>query len=243
MTPTAKTTYWGTGNPVPMFDPEYRPGDNLYTNSSVALDTDTGKLKWYFQYTPGDYHDYDEVGPAAAGRHQDQWRGPQGSGALSAGTGSSTISTGPTASYIQSAQYVTKLNWTKGIDPKTGKPVEYDPTKSLQVYARRHARRAPVPKATVCPNIQGGINFFPTGLQPDARHRLRRRDRRLFRHVRSRLSAPKDVKPGQIFLGGAYVNDNGVQTGSVFAIDVATGKQIAKQHDAVPEVWRRDGDA
>ena len=61
--PATKTTYWGTGNPVPMYDPEFRPGDNLYTNSTVALDIDTGNLKWFFQYTPGDYHDYDEVGP------------------------------------------------------------------------------------------------------------------------------------------------------------------------------------
>ena len=57
--PKSKTTYWGTGNPVPMFDPEYRPGDNLYTNSSVALDVDTGKLKWHFQFTPHDVWDYD----------------------------------------------------------------------------------------------------------------------------------------------------------------------------------------
>jgi len=60
--PETNTTYWGTGNPVPMHDPEYRPGDNLYTNSTVALDMETGELKWHFQYTPGDYMDCDEVG-------------------------------------------------------------------------------------------------------------------------------------------------------------------------------------
>ena len=45
-----------------MFDPEYRPGDNLFTNSTVGFDVNTGKMKWYFQYTPGDFLDYDEVG-------------------------------------------------------------------------------------------------------------------------------------------------------------------------------------
>ena len=45
-----------------MFDPEYRPGDNLFTNSTVAFDVETGKMKWYFQYTPGDFLDYDEIG-------------------------------------------------------------------------------------------------------------------------------------------------------------------------------------
>ena len=55
-------TLWGTGNPVPMFDPFYRPGDNLYTNSVISYDPDTGKMNWYFQFTPGDQWDYDEVG-------------------------------------------------------------------------------------------------------------------------------------------------------------------------------------
>jgi alcohol dehydrogenase (cytochrome c) len=55
-------TIWGTGNPVPMFDPTYRPGDNLYTNSAISWDPDTGKMNWYFQYTPGDMWDFDEVG-------------------------------------------------------------------------------------------------------------------------------------------------------------------------------------
>jgi alcohol dehydrogenase (cytochrome c) len=60
--PATKLTIWGTGQPVPMFDPEYRPGDNLFTNSTVAFDLATGKMKWYFQYTPGDFLDYDEIG-------------------------------------------------------------------------------------------------------------------------------------------------------------------------------------
>src|SRR5215471_15741085 len=47
--PATKLTMWGTGNPTPNFDPQFRPGDNLYTNSVVALDIDTGKLVWYFQ--------------------------------------------------------------------------------------------------------------------------------------------------------------------------------------------------
>jgi glucose dehydrogenase len=45
-----------------MFDPAYRPGDNLYTNSAISWDPDTGNMNWYFQYTPGDLWDYDEVG-------------------------------------------------------------------------------------------------------------------------------------------------------------------------------------
>jgi alcohol dehydrogenase (cytochrome c) len=60
--PDTNQTIWGTGNPVPMFDPTYRPGDNLYTNSAISWDPDTGKMNWFFQFTPGDMWDYDEVG-------------------------------------------------------------------------------------------------------------------------------------------------------------------------------------
>ena len=55
------TLYWGTGNPAPDWDGESRPGDNLYTNSTLALDPDTGKIKFHFQYTPHDVWDYDGV--------------------------------------------------------------------------------------------------------------------------------------------------------------------------------------
>lgn len=51
--------YWGVGNPGPDFNDETRQGDNLYTNSVVALDADSGSLRWYFQFTPGDVFDYD----------------------------------------------------------------------------------------------------------------------------------------------------------------------------------------
>jgi alcohol dehydrogenase (cytochrome c) len=57
--PASNQVIWGTGNPVPMFDPTYRPGDNLYTDSVISWKPDSGKMNWYFQYTPGDMWDYD----------------------------------------------------------------------------------------------------------------------------------------------------------------------------------------
>jgi alcohol dehydrogenase (cytochrome c) len=59
--PALNLTYWGVGNPGPDWNPDQRPGDNLYTASVVALDADTGKLKWHFQFTPNDAYDYDSV--------------------------------------------------------------------------------------------------------------------------------------------------------------------------------------
>ena len=57
--PALNLLYWGTGNPSPDWDGESRPGANLYTDALVALDPDTGNLKWHFQYTPHDTHDWD----------------------------------------------------------------------------------------------------------------------------------------------------------------------------------------
>ena len=59
--PQLNTVYWGTGNAAPDYDGDVRPGDDLYTASVLAIDPDTGKLKWYFQFTPHDLYDYDGV--------------------------------------------------------------------------------------------------------------------------------------------------------------------------------------
>ena len=57
--PDLNLIYWGTGNPGPSYNGDDRPGDNLWANSVVAIDADTGKLKWGFQMTPHDLHDWD----------------------------------------------------------------------------------------------------------------------------------------------------------------------------------------
>jgi alcohol dehydrogenase (cytochrome c) len=59
--PDLDTVYWGTGNPAKEIDGADRPGDNLYSNCVIALDAKTGKLKWYYQFTPHDLYDYDAV--------------------------------------------------------------------------------------------------------------------------------------------------------------------------------------
>ena len=59
--PELNLTYWGVGNPGPDWNGDGRLGDNLYSDSVVALDADTGALKWHFQFTPHDVYDYDSV--------------------------------------------------------------------------------------------------------------------------------------------------------------------------------------
>lgn len=228
--PESNTIFWGTGNPVPMYDPEYRPGDNLYTNSTVALDVDTGELKWYFQYTPGDYMDYDEVGPQLLLNTTIDGEERQVLAHFGRNGIFYTLDR-TTGAYINSVPYVSNLNWTTGIDPKTGKPVEYNPEASLQTYAIGAITRAGA-TATTCPNIQGGTNFFPTaynqslglayaaGIEGCSDLSVRQVD-------------PADVTPGNIFIGGAGVN-SGEQTGSINAVNVATGEIVATQTTTYP---------
>src|ERR1700730_3970767 len=59
--PSTDLLYWGVGNPVPTFSGDVRPGDNLFTDSVIALHAGTGKLAWYFQFTPHDEHDWDST--------------------------------------------------------------------------------------------------------------------------------------------------------------------------------------
>ena len=61
--PETNTLYWGTGNPAPDWNGEGRMGDNLFTCSLIAVDADTGKMKWYFQFTPHETHDWDSSEP------------------------------------------------------------------------------------------------------------------------------------------------------------------------------------
>ena len=133
--------------------------------------------------------------------------------------------------YINSGQYVEQLTWTKGLDPKTGMPVEYDPSKSLQTYAQGIINRAGA-IATTCPNIQGGVNFFPTAYNPNTGIAYGAGIEGC-----SDLSVaavdPEDVVAGQIFIGGAGVA-SGVQKGSISAIDVATAKSVARHNSPFP---------
>ena len=216
-------TIWGTGQPVPMFDPEYRPGDNLFTNSSLALDVNTGKIKWYFQYTPGDFLDYDEIGIQTL--IDTKVNGEDRKIVAHFGRNGFFYTLDRTnGQFIASQQYAEKVNWTDGIDPKTGKPVEYDPNKDLQTYKIGAASRREQGKIEGCPNIQGGVNFFPTSYSP-----------------RTHLSYgggiegcsdvtvdPSNDASGYFWLGGASENAEEVR-GSVTAMDPSTGKKIAQE--------------
>ena len=132
--PPTNQVIWGTGNPVPMFDPTYRPGDNLYTTSMISWDPDSGKMNWYYQYIPGDMWDYDEAHTHILidGQINGQPRKLITHSARNGFLYTFERSNGQT---ILAKPYVDQVNWTAGIDQKTGKPVDYDPKRDIQVYS------------------------------------------------------------------------------------------------------------
>jgi alcohol dehydrogenase (cytochrome c) len=158
--PATNQTIWGTGNPVPMFDPTYRPGDNLFTNSAISYDPDTGKMNWYFQFTPGDMWDYDEVGTHIL---IDGQVGGQARKLITHSARNGFLYTMERANgaMVLAKPYV-EVNWTKGIDQKTGKPIDYDPTKDIQTYAGVGNLTPGAPLKKVCPSQAGGNNYWPS---------------------------------------------------------------------------------
>ncbi len=159
--PDTNQTIWGTGNPVPMFDPFYRPGDNLYTNSAISWDPESGKMNWYFQYTPGDMWDFDEVGTHilidgdVAGQ-------PRKLITHSARNGYLYTMDRHNGQMVGAKPYMDNVNWTKGIDQKTGKPLDYDAGKDIQTYAGVGNLNPNEPLKKVCPSIAGGNNYWPS---------------------------------------------------------------------------------
>ena len=124
--PETDTFFQGIGNAGPDWDPEYRPGDNKWAASVLALNPTDGKIKWGFQYTPNDPYDYDEIS-----EHQIINAKVAGQDRKlvvhAARNGFYYVLDRVNGSFILGKQYVDQLNWTPGLDPKTGLPLNYNP--------------------------------------------------------------------------------------------------------------------
>jgi alcohol dehydrogenase (cytochrome c) len=228
--PESNLVYYGVAEAKPWGDPEFRPGDNLYSNSVVALDVDTGKLGWHYQVVPNDTHDRDNVsmrmlydisvngatrkvlGQFTRGGFYYTWDRRNGE-------------------FIHAEPY-TEVNWTKGIDPKTGKPLEYDPKVQVQMYGENKSLRAGKPEfgQNVCPNWIGSPTLMPPTFDSG----------RMMTWVgaasgcfSSTVLAPyehKDVPAGTVRnFPGLELFSHGPQRGRIAAVDVRTGKLKAEK--------------
>jgi alcohol dehydrogenase (cytochrome c) len=219
--PELNLTYWGIGNPGPDWNPSQRKGDNLYSDSVVALDADTGKLKWHFQFTPNDPYDYDSVQvPLLADA---RWDGKMRKLMLWANRNGFFYALDRTSGEFLSGRPFVKVNWAGGLDGR-GRPLTTPQPAGTPVY----------------PGVQGGTNWYSPSYSPRTG---------LFYlsawedYATVFVSEGAEYRPGQRYLGGhpaspipgspipsvrgAPINTwtEAAGHGSVMALDIRTGEK------------------
>ena len=149
--PALNLTYWGIGNAGPDYNGDVRVGDNLYSSSVVALDADTGKIKWHYQFSPHDEFDYDAVQvPVLA---DIVWQGQMRKVMLWANrNGFFYVLDRATGKFLLGKPFV-EVNWASGFD-EAGRPM-------------RIPGKVPTPEGTVIfPGNQGGTNWYSPSFSP-----------------------------------------------------------------------------
>jgi alcohol dehydrogenase (cytochrome c) len=219
--PALNLIYWGVGNPGPDWNPAQRAGANLYADSAVALDADTGKLKWHFQFTPGDAYDYDSVQiPVLADA---LWNGAPRKLMLWANrNGFFYVLDRVTGQFLSGHAFV-KVNWASGLDD-SGRPVQ-TPTP---------------PGAITYPGVQGGTNWYSPSYSPRTglfyisawedygsvfeRQEIDYKEGQRFTGGRPGPAIPGSPNPG---LRGAPINTwtEAAGHGAVIALDIHTGQK------------------
>jgi alcohol dehydrogenase (cytochrome c) len=230
--PESDTFYQGIGNAGPDWDPEYRPGDNKWAASVLALSPNDGKIKWGYQYTPNDPYDYDEISehPIINAKVNGEDRKLV---VHAARNGFFYTLDRTNGSFIAGKQYVNELNWTPGLDPKTGKPLNYDPNADVQVYTEgTHGSRVRPKGDKLCPAHAGGKNWEPSAYNPELGllyipsiegcNYIETVEQKDF------VDQGGAVKPRERFAGGAPRTPNRLY-GSLKAVDPATGEIKAVQ--------------
>ena len=151
--PDTNLTFWGTGNPNPGWNGDPRtPGDNLYSDSVIALDADTGKLKWYYQFTPGDEYDWDATQvPVLA---TISWKGQPRKVMLWANRNGFFYVLDRTSGKFLMGKPFVKQNWNLGID-EDGRPIK-DPKRWPKTMGG----------TMIEPGNQGGTNWYPPSFSP-----------------------------------------------------------------------------
>ena len=205
--PSVNLIYWGTGNPGPDYNGDARSGDNLYANSLLAIDADTGRLKWHFQFTPHDTHDWDAnhvpVLIDAVFRAQ-----PRKLVVVANRNGFFYVLDRETGVFLHARAYA-RQTWAKSID-KHGRPVLLPDT-------------APKPEGTVVyPGLHGATNYGSPSYSPQTGmlYVSAREEGTLF------YKATAEYIPGSYFSAGGMRGIAGLEpSGSIKALDALTGEQ------------------
>ncbi len=151
--PETNLTFWGTGNPNPGWNGDTRtPADNLYSNCVIALDADTGALKWHYQFTPGDEYDWDATQvPVLV---DTQWQGrPRKLMMWANRNGFFYVLDRVTGQFLMAKAFVTQT-WNLGFEDN-GRPI-----KNPEFWPK------PMGGIVVSPGTQGGTNWYPPSYSP-----------------------------------------------------------------------------
>jgi PQQ-dependent dehydrogenase (methanol/ethanol family) len=152
----ANILYWPVGNPHPDTDGDERAGANLYTNSDLALDAKTGKLLWYFQFTPHDLHDWDANQPVVL--VNTKWKGQDRKLLLHANrNGFLYVLDRTTGKPLLATKMVDKLTWASGINQQTWTP---------ELLPANETSEQPT---LTCPPVRGATNWYSTAYNPSTR--------------------------------------------------------------------------
>ena len=200
------TLYWPTGNPCPDYDGSQRAGDNLYSDSILALDPVTGRLKWHLQYTPHDVWDWDAQQPPAL--VDALWQGQVRRLLLHANrNGFFYVLDRTSGALLQATPFVKKLTWATGIG-SDGRPV-------------LTAGQVPTAEGvTVCPAVEGATNWFSTAFSPATGLYYVQSLEKCTVYTRS----PSTWKAGSSFYSGSTRNVSGEPALKVLrALDIQTG--------------------
>ncbi len=150
--PDSGLLYWPTGNPFPDTDGEVRKGDNLYTDCVLAIDLKTGKLRWHFQFTPHDLHDWDAVQPPVLVDAPFHGR-PRKLLLLANRNGFFYVLDRTTGEFLLGRPFVKKLTWASRIG-EDGRP---------QLLPNNEVGFG---KTLTCPVVRGATNWYSTSYNP-----------------------------------------------------------------------------
>ncbi len=199
-----KTIFWTTGNPGPDYDGSVRGGDNLYSCSVVALDEATGRMKWWFQYTPHDVHDWD--GNQTPMLIDGVIKGQKRKLLVTAQRNAFYYVLDRETGEFLNGQAFAKQTWAKGLDAK-GRPIVLPNT-------------TPTPAGNhVCPDAAGAANWGSPSYDPTTGFFLVS----VREACATYTSVTKRAVPGQGFTGGGVEVDANGAPGSVRALDALTG--------------------
>ncbi|MFC3209250.1 PQQ-dependent dehydrogenase, methanol/ethanol family [Aquamicrobium soli] len=221
--PETNLLYWGTGNPGP-WNSDLRKGDNKWSCSLLAIDVDTGEIKWGYQYTPNDAWDYD--GNNAPVLMDVTIDGKPRKVAVQANrNGFLYVLDRVTGEFIYASATVEGINWTSGLDPKTGRPT---------VNEDKRPKSGGDKVEPIIPGLEGGTNWFPIASNPDKGIvYLNTND-----WVMSlKAWKPEDVvyKAGSLYMGVDYqMYRHKDKTGYLKAFDVANKKWLWELPSALP---------